>query len=104
MGYVYLIQDLDKENSYKIGFTTRDVEKRMKELQTGTSSDLQLVESYKTEYPNLIETMLHGYFNRSRIKNEWFSLTDEEVDLFLKKCNDYENTIQVLKDNPYFPA
>lgn len=101
-GYVYLIQDLDKENSYKIGYTTRDINKRMKELQTGTSSELYLVESYKTNYPSKIETMLHNFYNRSKIKNEWFSLTDDEVDNFLNKCKDYEDIISVLSDNPFF--
>jgi len=48
MKRVYLIQSL--ENSYyKIG-VSKDPKKRIKQLQTGNSSELKLVESYPSDF------------------------------------------------------
>ena len=41
MGYVYLIYDKNN-NSYKIGVTKGDTNKRLKKLQTGNSCELEI--------------------------------------------------------------
>lgn len=100
MGYVYLIQDI-YNNTYKIG-VTKNLEKRIKALQTGNTCELKLVESFKTDYPYRLETMLHRSLEQYREKNEWFSLPIDIVYDFRSRCWQMNKIIESLKDNPYF--
>lgn len=101
-GFVYLINDTDKGNAYKIGVTKNIVNERRRELQTGNSSELTITNFYETNYPYKIEAMLHRRFHSSNIKNEWFELTNEQVLSFIDECEKCENIIHALKDNPFF--
>lgn len=100
MGYVYLIEDLDN-NRYKIG-VTKDLEKRLRNLQTGNSNRIIIKESYKTEYPFKLESMLHNKFKQFRYNNEWYELESSDVEKFITYCEDYNRIIISLKDNPFF--
>lgn len=100
-GFVYLIYDISQD-SYKIGVTQGDVKKRKKKLQTGNSTELHIVYKHVTEYPFLLERMLHNKYKNSNILNEWFTLTDAQVLNFKTTCYELEQTIQVLKENPFF--
>lgn len=100
MGFVYLIQDV-YNNTYKIG-VTKNLEKRMRNLQTGNTCELRLVDSFKTEYPYRLESMLHRSLEQYREKNEWFSLPIDIVYDFREKCIQFNKIILSLKDNPYF--
>ena len=74
MGYVYLIGEIGKEGIYKIGSTrAKDVNKRLKQLQTGNSSELFIKESYKTEHPFKLEKMLHNHFKSSSLIGDGLS-------------------------------
>lgn len=100
-GYVYLICDNSNE-FYKIGITKGDINKRMKKLQTGNATKLYLITYHETYYPYRVENMLHSHFKSKNVLNEWFALSKEDVISFKKLCDDIENTINVLKDNPFF--
>lgn len=100
-GFVYLICD-NKNEVFKIGVTKKTIEKRIKELQTGNCTELFISRYHESDYPYTIETMLHNHFKVDNILNEWFELTSEEVSKFNDICNELENRIEVLKDNPYF--
>lgn len=101
-GFVYLINDTDKGNAYKIGVTKNIVNERRRELQTGNPSELVIVNFYETDYPYKIESMLHRKYNKSNIKNEWFELTDDEVASFKSECIKCDSIFKSLKDNPFF--
>ena len=96
MGYVYLIEDLDN-NRYKIG-VTKDLEKRLRNLQTGNSNRIIIKESYKTEYPFKLELMLHNKFKQFRYNNEWYELESSDVEKFITYCEDCNRIIISLKD------
>jgi hypothetical protein len=98
-GYIYLIEDRNN-NTYKIGVTKSDPEKRLKKLQTGNSSKLEIKFLYKCEYPFRLESMLHRYYKSCNELNEWFSL--ENPNEFPNKCLEFNNVINTLKDNPFF--
>ena len=98
MGYVYLIEDT-YNNSYKIG-VAKDVNKRIKALQTGNVCKLKLIYSYETKYPYRLESMLHSYYKQYNVFNEWFELENPKE--FLSKCDELSNIIESLKDNPFF--
>lgn len=101
MGYVYLIYDEEK-SVYKIGVTRSKDSKRLNALQTGNSTGLRILHIYECEYPFRLETMLHKRYINNCIKNEWFSLSDQEVISFKDTCDCLNQTIQIMKDNPYF--
>lgn len=100
-GYVYLICD-NKNEVFKIGITKKSIEKRIKELQTGNSTELFITNYHETKYPYLIESMLHNHFCANNVLNEWFELKHEDVMNFTEICNMMEDRIELLKDNPFF--
>ena len=99
-GFVYLLCDGEH---FKIGMTKqKDIHKRIAELQTGNPNEIFISAYHKTNYPLKIEQMMHFKYGLSRIKNEWFNLSVEQVVNFNKVCNECEETIKYLKDNPFF--
>lgn len=103
MGYVYLIGEIGKEGRYKIGSTkAKDVKKRLKQLQTGNSSELFIKESYETEHPFKLEKMLHNHFKSSNLIGEWFELSESDTEAFRGVCEEKEKIISCLKDNPFY--
>jgi hypothetical protein len=103
MGYVYLIGEIGKEGRYKIGSTkAKDVNKRLKQLQTGNSSELFIKESYETEHPFKLEKMLHNHFKSLNLMGEWFELSKSDTEAFKGVCEEKEKIISSLKDNPFY--
>lgn len=102
-GYVYLLGDWEKEHMYKIGVTTGSIERRIKKLQTGNSSEIYLVKYYETEHPFFTEARLHQRFHKEKVLNEWFELSDDDVKNFKKYCDDIEEIVKAMKNNPFFP-
>ena len=103
MGHVYLIGEIDKKGRYKIGSTrAKDVNKRLKQLQTGNSDELYIVDSFETQHPFKLEKMLHNRFKNSNIINEWFELSDDDAKAFKSICEDCSKVIDSLKENPFY--
>ena len=100
-GLVYLIYD-SSQNLYKIGVTKGTGEKRLKQLQTGNASELQIIHTHETEFPYRLETMLHNKFKNNQILNEWYELPIEVVLNFQSICIEAENIIDIMKDNYFF--
>lgn len=100
-GYVYLICDSANE-LYKIGVTKGDIQKRLKKLQTGNATELFLINYHESQYPYRVESMLHNHFRTQNVLNEWFELSKEDIINFKNTCNKMEETIECLKDNPFF--
>ena len=100
-GYVYLICD-PANDTYKIG-VTRDINSnRLKKLQTGNSTELHIVYTYKCEYPFRLEPMLHSHYTNKQELNEWFNLDGNYIFKFKNKCEELDNNIHILLDNPFF--
>ena len=103
MGYVYLIGEKDNIRKYKIGSTkAKDINKRLKQLQTGNSCELYVKDYYKTEHPFKLEKMLHNHFKSSNLIGEWFELTKSNIDDFRGICEEKEKIIESLKHNPFY--
>ena len=100
-GWVYLIKD-ESNDTYKIGATRIDVEKRIKRLQTGNSTELLLIYKHFCEYPFRTESMLHNKFRLKKELNEWFRLEPEEVERFGETCKEVDDFIHEMLDNPFF--
>ena len=103
MGYVYLIGEIDNPGKYKIGSTrAKKIETRLKQLQTGNSSELYIKESFETEHPFKLEKMLHNHFKSSNLIGEWFELSEDDIKAFKGICEDKMKVIESLKDNPFY--
>jgi hypothetical protein len=103
MSFVYLIGEVDNENKYKIGVTKHNnIQNRIKELQTGNSNELFIKDYFETKYPYKLEKMLHRHFHDKILLNEWFKLSNEDINNFINTCNKYENILLSLRDNPFF--
>lgn len=95
MSYIYIISDGEY---IKIG-KANDVEKRIKELQTGNPKELKIIRTIECDeiFATRIECELHKILDKHKIRGEWYSITcineidkmsDEEI-LFLRF---YENS------------
>lgn len=94
MNYIYLIKNTE-ESYYKIG-VSKDPKKRIKELNTGNSAELVLVEMYESELAYKIERTLHRKYSYMRKHGEWFDLSIKEDNEFIKDCRNIERGIKVL--------
>ena len=102
-GYVYLLADSSKDNTYKIGVTRGTIERRIKKLQTGNSGEIYICNFFQTEHPFFIEKHLHQKYSNRKVLNEWFELTDEEALSFKKDCEIIEKMVDIMKENTFFP-
>lgn len=98
---VYLMKNTN--GLYKIGNTSRNTKKRVKELQTGSAAEIFIVEECECKFPTKVESALHKRFARFRIIGEWFDLPDEYVRAFYQEATSLDKGFQVLKemDNPF---
>ena len=107
MGYVYLLfcVGTDGSEGYKIGITKNDPNKRVKQLQTGNDSKIQLLKHYQSENYLKVEKWLHRKYAsyKTESNNEWFALQSEHVISFLKDCKEADNNINLLlQNNPFY--
>ncbi len=103
MGYVYLIGETGNDGRYKIGSTrAKKIETRLKQLQTGNSSELYIKESFETDHPFKLEKMLHNHFKSSNLIGEWFELSKDDTEAFRGICEEKMKVIKSLEDNPFF--
>jgi len=101
---VYLMESLHNEHGivYKIGYTKRTSEKRLKEFKTG-NRDIELISEYKSEYAKQIETALHNSFSDKRVGGEWFTLSEDDTLNFINRCSLLHNNFSLLDQstNPF---
>ena len=97
MKYVYLIQSLENSH-YKIGIS-KNPQRRIKELQTGNSSELRLVETYQSEYAEKIERTLQRRYSHIHKEGEWFDMSISNEVSFVAECRKIEETIIILKNS-----
>lgn len=101
-GYVYLIGEMDNRDIFKIGVTKKDINSRIKELQTGSSNELYIRSYFKSLFPYKLEKMLHRYYSNNNKLNEWFTLSESQVKKFQSVCEQHEEILKSLVDNPFF--
>jgi len=102
MGTVYLLAEFTNNSRFKIGITKNDVNKRIRELSTGNSNEIILINKYESENYRKIEGMLHRKFFMNRAKGEWFDLTHEQVISFTDEAKKADELISFLKENNHF--
>lgn len=84
-GLVYLIQSGD---SYKIGHTTQDdPSSRLSYYQTAHPGPLLMPLVIKSDDSKQTETNLHRQFSSKRIRGEWFTLNEADIQQIKKQFN-----------------
>lgn len=98
MKTIYLISaSFNNDILYKIGYTKRPVNERIKDFKTGNCSKFNIIKEYKCDKNwTKIEKALHRKFNSKKIKGEWFSLDDEDIDNFIENCKLYQKSFDFL--------
>jgi len=97
MKYIYLIQS-QEDGYYKIG-VSKHPKKRVKQLQTGNSSELKLIVTFLSEYATKVETSLKNRYSYLKKEGEWFDLSIKEEVTFLSDCKQIDESINILKKN-----
>lgn len=97
---VYLIcSEIEGKNLYKIGYTKREVEKRIKEFKTGNASSFYIVDSFQSKWGTKIEAQLHRHYKSKKISGEWFDLTKEDINSFKNSCEKIHNNLELISNN-----
>lgn len=78
--FVYVIASDQSPNQVKIGMS-RDPSRRVKQLQTGHATLLQVFhkQAFPAKNTRMIEQIIHKNLGHLKLKGEWFSLTVEEA-------------------------
>jgi len=92
---VYLIRGND--GRYKIG-TSIKPNKRIRQLQTGNSDELDLIHIYESNNALIIETSLHNRYSYDRKKGEWFDMSIVDEVRFLDNCKSIDDAINTLRN------
>ena len=92
---VYILK-IESENKYKIGYTKRKLEKRIKELQTGCPDVIEPVFSFESKYVTKLESYLHRSYSNKKVEGEWFILEKNDIEEIKQKCVDFESRIDFL--------
>lgn len=82
VGFVYFLYCPAINNEYqlvKIGQTKNNVEKRIKQLQTGNPFPIEIYAVVSSTTYKQVEKDLHAKYKRRRCHGEWFQLTLKEV-------------------------
>lgn len=102
-GYVYLLCN-PSNDTFKIGVTKNEIEKRIKQLETGNDEDIFIASYHYTQYPYRLEKMLHTHFTTYHVNREWFKFTDcAPSKLFDDYCKEFETSLlPALLENECF--
>lgn len=76
-GYVYLFHDAET-GMYKIG-KSKNPDNRLSQVRTSTANNIVCFCTIETHEMTTLEAELHQQFATQRIRGEWFSLTDADV-------------------------
>lgn len=93
--FIYLIQSLES-SKYKIGIS-KNPQKRLKQIQTGSAEEIRLVAQYETENYGHIEKYFHRKYEYLNTIGEWFNLTLENELSFIDECERVDRNIIYLK-------
>ena len=98
---VYLVQN--SEGHYKIGRTTKTIDTRIKQLQTGSSLEIFPIAECTVLYASKVEAKLHRNYSRFQLLNEWFDLPEDIVEGFIDEALRADRMFKMLSDsgNPF---
>lgn len=95
-GHVYVIRT-DSLNMYKVG-KTNDLKKRIRGLQTGNASDIEVLLDFRTNNSHLLESAVHDILAKYRCNGnrEFFNCDPEYIKLIVRIVG---TTLDTLKSS-----
>ena len=106
---IYLIK-AQELNLYKIGYSKNSIN-RLKQLQTGSPYQLELVHVYTSKkFPFKVEKIMHRSMSLYKkdeslihLKGEWFDLKKIDIENFIHNCEKAESNLIFLHEsgNPF---
>ena len=103
-GYVYLLCN-PSNDTFKIGVTKNEIEKRIKQLETGNAENIFMASYHHTQYPYRLEKMLHTHFAPYNVNREWFKFDNgiSPAKAFNDYCTTFEQSLlPTLLENDCF--
>lgn len=94
---VYLLKTEGENPKYKIGFTRREISKRIKELKTGNDKEITLVSYFESRWGTKIESTLHHILKLKNVSGEWYELDDIMVKNFILECKSIHDSYELLE-------
>lgn len=74
---------------YKIGITSREVSKRIRDMQTGNPYTIECIAEYNIDSAITVERVLHNKYTCKRLSGEWFNLDTDDLSDIAKICNEH---------------
>jgi hypothetical protein len=101
---VYLISaETNGKKLYKIGYTKRKVEERIKEFKTGNTAVFSIIEVFNSKWGTKIEASLHRQFYTKKVGGEWFDLDVNDLNNYLNLCEQLHNNFEIIENqNTYY--
>ncbi|MGL4882373.1 MAG: GIY-YIG nuclease family protein [Waterburya sp.] len=97
-GFIYFIYDFQTKRT-KIGKTSKHPAYRLKELQTGNSTKLELLHFYESNQMSEEESTLHNKYGQYRALGEWFELPLPILLEITHSALDKQNSSLVITEN-----
>ena len=94
--YIYLLK-VSSDGIYKIG-VSKNVEKRVKQLQTGNPEPIEIVKTFLSQYPYKIENVLHRRFKTNNVQGECFYMSEKDIENFEEDCKVCEENFTLFDD------
>jgi hypothetical protein len=74
-----------------------NVKSRLSELQVSSPFELAVLSSFRA--PSMFEAVMHGIFSRTWLRGEWFSLSDDLLDIAeIANDKDYSGVLLKCKE------
>ena len=96
---MYKVYLIECNNNYKIGYTRKSIEQRIKQMKTGNSGNLNLVSYFESKWGTKIESHFHRKYKWKKVSGEWFNLTEEDVLTFELECKEWHNIFEDIDKN-----
>lgn len=97
-GFIYFIYDFQTKQT-KIGRTSKHPAYRLKELQTGNGTQLELIHFYESDRMSEEESNLHNRYAQYRTIGEWFELSLPLLVELTHSVTNKQNSSLVITEN-----
>ena len=96
---MYKVYLLECDKKYKIGYTRKSVEDRVKQLRTGNSEEFKIITYFESKWGTKIEARMHRKYRSKKISGEWFQLSEEDVLTFELACKEWHDVLTDIAEN-----
>jgi hypothetical protein len=96
---MYKVYLLHCGGRYKIGYTRKSIEQRIKQMKTGNSLDFNLISYFESKWGTKIESHLHRKYKNKKVSGEWFELDENEILTFDLECQMWHDVLEDIDKN-----